>query len=213
MCTAGVKLISVDSRIFENVYLGENAVVEEFVILGCPPVGVEAGELATNIGDNAVIRAGSVIYSGSQIGHSFQTGNKANVREQNLIGNNVSIGTHSVIEHNVEIEDGVRIHSQVFVPEFCTLRRGAWLGPNVVLTNAKYPNSRETKRDLHGVQIGELAIIGANATIMPGIVVGDGAVVGAGSIVTKDVAPQSVVHGNPAVHIKFRDEIKEYLDQ
>ena len=51
------------------------------------------------------------------------------IREFNQIGDNVSVGTHSVIEHHVQIGHGVRIHSNVFIPEFSILENGAWVGP------------------------------------------------------------------------------------
>lgn len=44
--------------------------------------------------------------------------------------------------------------------------------------------------------------IGANATILPGVTIGEGAVIAAGSVVIKDVAPHTVVGGNPARLIK-----------
>lgn len=51
------------------------------------------------------------------------------------------------------------------------------------------------------------------AMIMPGVKIGEGAVIAAGSIVAKDVAPYSVVGGNPAKEIKkrFTDEVIERL--
>lgn len=48
------------------------------------------------------------------------------------------------------------------------------------------------------------AWIGMNATIMPGVTIGEGAIVATGSVVTKDVAPYTVVGGNPAKIIKKR---------
>lgn len=51
--------------------------------------------------------------------------------------------------------------------------------------------------------------IGANVTILPGVVLGKGAIVGAGSVLTKDVEEFSVVAGNPATHIRYRGEPKE----
>ena len=97
-----------------------------------------------------MIRSHTVIYAGNVIGRNFQTGNKVNIRESNRIGNNVSVGTLSVIEHHVEIADNVRIHTQVFIPEFSVLEEGCWIGPNVVFTNAKYPLSPGVKDQLAG---------------------------------------------------------------
>ena len=96
-------MIAKSAIIHANVILGENCVIEDFVILGSPPGGYRAGELETVIGDNAVIRSHTVIYAGNRIGNNFQTGNKANIRDLNEIGDDVSIGTLSVIEHHVRL--------------------------------------------------------------------------------------------------------------
>jgi len=185
-------------RVYENVALGEGSVVEDFCLIGAPPRGAREGDLPTTIGDGAVIRSHTVIYAGNMIGRNFQTGNKVNIRESNHIGNNVSVGTLSVIEHHVEIADNVRIHTQVFIPEFSVLEEGCWIGPNVVLTNAKYPLSPGAKEQLAGPVVRRGAKIGANVTLLPGVVIGENALVGAGSVVVRDVPPGAVVVGNPA---------------
>lgn len=186
------------SLVYKNVNLGAGTVVEDFCLVGTPPRGAADGELPTTIGDDAVIRSHTVIYAGNTIGRKFQTGNKVNIRESNTIGDDVSIGTLSVVEHHVTIGDGVRIHTQAFIPEFSVLEDSCWIGPNVVLTNAKYPLSPDAKKTLAGPVIRKGAKIGANVTILPGVVIGEYALVGAGSVVTRDVAPGAVVVGNPA---------------
>lgn len=187
----------------EGVALGADSLVEEYCIIGVPPRGFKAGELDTVIGVRAHIRSHTVIYAGNRIGDDFQTGNKVNIRESNEIEDNVSIGTLTVIEHHVRIGKGVRIHSQVFVPEYSILEEGAWLGPNVVLTNAKYPLSPGAKQSLKGPTVKAGAKIGANSTILPGVVIGRDALVGAGSVVVADVPDGAVVVGNPARIIKY----------
>ena len=185
-------------KILDNVQLGDGSVVEDFCIIGTPPRGHQAGDLATTIGEGSTIRSHTVIYAGNVIGSNFQTGNKVNIRESNQIGNNVSIGTLSVVEHHVVIGDNVRIHTQAFIPEYSVLEESCWIGPNVVLTNAKYPVSPGVKDQLAGAVIRKRAKIGANATILPGVVVGENALVGAGAVVTRDVPAGAVVVGNPA---------------
>jgi acetyltransferase-like isoleucine patch superfamily enzyme len=188
----------VTSKIYKNVQLGAGTAVEDFSLVGVPPRGAADGDLPTIIGDNSVIRSHAVIYAGNVIGSHFQTGNKVNIRESNAIGDNVSVGTLSVVEHHVTIGNGVRIHTQAFVPEFTVLEEGCWIGPNVVLTNAKYPLSPGVKDQLVGPTIRKGAKIGANSTILPGVVVGENALVGAGSVVVRDVPDGAVVAGNPA---------------
>ena len=185
-------------KVFGNVVLGQNSVLEDFCLIGVAPRGAREGELPTRIGDGAVIRSHTVIYAGNEIGRNFQTGNKVNVRESNHIGDNVSIGTLSVVEHHVHIGNDVRIHTQAFIPEFAVLEDGCWIGPNVVLTNAKYPVSPGVKESLAGPVIRKGAKIGANATLLPGVEIGENAIVGAGAVVVHDVPAGAVVVGNPA---------------
>ncbi len=189
-------MIAESAIIHPNVELGNNVIIEEYCVIGAPFSGYDGEK--TVIGDEAVIRSGTVIYAGNTIGSQFQTGNKANIREFNKIGNNVSIGTLSVVEHHVKISDDVRIHSQVFIPEYTTLEKGCWLGPNVVLTNARFPKHPDAKRELKGACICSNAKIGANATLLPGINVAKNSLIGAGSVVTKDVPEDVIVAGNPA---------------
>ena len=56
------------------------------------------------------------------------------------------------------------------------------------------------------VHIGKNVWVGAGATILPGVTVGDNAVVAAGAVVTKDVAPNTIVGGNPAKVIRVIPE-------
>ncbi len=196
--------------LFQNITLGENATIGEFVIIGEPPRGRVDGELPTIIGANAVIRSHTVIYAGNRIGANFQTGHGALVREENDIGDDVSIGSHSIVEHHVTIRRGVRLHSNVFVPEWTLLEEECWLGPNVVVTNAPYPRSRNVKEELKGAHILRGAKIGANATLLPGITIGENALVGAGAVVVDDVPDGAVVVGNPARVVKWVSEIVAY---
>ncbi len=185
-------------RIYAGVQLGPQSIIEDYCVIGVPPRGASEGEMGTILGSEAYLRSHTVIYAGNVTGNGFQTSNKVNIRECNRIGDHVSVGTLSVIKLHVEIGNNVRIHSQAFIPEFSVLEDNAWLGPNVVLTNAKYPLSQGVKESLQGPRINRGAKIGANATILPGVVIGEHALVGAGAVVVKDVPAGVVVAGNPA---------------
>ncbi len=197
-------------QLLSGVALGADAQIGDYVIIGSPPRGKKPGELPTRIGARAVIRSHTVIYAGNVIGDDFQTGHGVLVREENRIGNNVSIGSHSIVEHHVVIGNNVRLHSNVFVPEFSVLEDDCWLGPNVVVTNARYPQSRKVKENLKGAIIKRGAKIGANATLLPGVTIGENALVGAGAVVVHDVPAGAVVVGNPARVVKRVEEIAEY---
>ena len=61
--------------------------------------------------------------------------------------------------------------------------------------------------------IGNDVWIGQNATILPGVHIGDGAIIGANSVVGRDVAPYTIVAGNPAKALRkrFDDEMIKLL--
>jgi UDP-2-acetamido-3-amino-2,3-dideoxy-glucuronate N-acetyltransferase len=80
----------------------------------------------------------------------------------------------------------------------------------VTFTNARYPRSRRVKETLRGPIVRAGAMVGANATLLPGIVIGRRALIGAGSVVVDDVPDGAVVAGNPARIIRGISDIEEY---
>ena len=194
---------------FPNVQLGEDVQVDDFCILGRPARGREPGAAPVVVGDGAIIRSHTVIYAGVRIGVRFQSGHWVLIREDTVIGDDCSVGSGTVIEFSVTIHDGVRLHSQCFIPEHSVLEAGCWLGPRVVVTNARFPASPRTKASLEPVLIKRAAKVGANATLLPGVVLGAGCLVGAGSVVTHDVPDDAIVVGNPARKVGLVSELRD----
>ncbi len=83
-----------------------------------------------------------------------------------------------------------------------TIDDDALIAANVQLISNNHDLENRRVITCKPVRICRKAWVGAGATILPGVTVGENAVVGAGSVVTKDVAPGTVVAGNPARFIK-----------
>lgn len=99
-----------------------------------------------------------------------------------------------LIGKNVFIMDGILLMGSGGI----TIEDNAQLAANVqILSNNHDLRDREVIT-LAPVRICRGAWIGAGATILPGVTIGENAVVGAGSVVTRDVAPNTIVAGNPA---------------
>jgi acetyltransferase-like isoleucine patch superfamily enzyme len=81
------------------------------------------------------------------------------------------------------------------------------IAQRVLIILSSYANN-SLYREVFGVTIGRVAIardawVGAGAIILPNVTIGEGAVVGAGSVVTQNVAPFTIVAGNPARLIRY----------
>lgn len=85
---------------------------------------------------------------------------------------------------------------------------GAYIGHRVTFATLNHgflPEDRNTNYPAP-IRLGKNVWIGSGATILQGVTIGDNAVVAAGAIVTKDVAPNTVVGGVPAKFIKTVEE-------
>lgn len=80
-----------------------------------------------------------------------------------------------------------------------TIGRGVVTGTEVCLLTADHDPQSPTFADrLAPIAIGDRAWLGTRAMVLPGVTVGEGAVVAAGAVVTRDVAPYTIVGGVPA---------------
>jgi acetyltransferase-like isoleucine patch superfamily enzyme len=114
------------------------------------------------------------------------------------IGHDCNICSHCFIENNVVVGNRVTVKCGVQLWDGITLEDDVFIGPNVTFTNDIKPKSKSIPTKFLSTIIKKGASIGANATILPGLVIGEGAMVGAGAVVTKNVPPGVTVIGNPA---------------
>lgn len=122
------------------------------------------------------------------------------------IGGATRIGAFVEIQKNCQVGARCKISSHSFLCEGVHLEDEVFVGHGVMFTNDLYPRATradgaaQTEADWKVVptHVGRRASIGSNATILAGIKIGEGAIVGAGSVVTRDVAPYTIVAGNPA---------------
>jgi acetyltransferase-like isoleucine patch superfamily enzyme len=132
------------------------------------------------VGKNTRIWAFAHILPGAVIGED------CNICDQTFIENDVIVGNRVTIKCGVQLWDGITVEDNVFI------------GPNATFTNDIFPRSKQYPEQFTRTMLRKGASIGANATILPGLVVGQYAMVGAGTVVTKDVPPYAIVVGNPA---------------
>lgn len=92
----------------------------------------------------------------------------------------------------------------VMFPEKISVGRNTVIGYNTTILAHEYL-IKEYR--LGEVQIGNEVLIGANSTILPGVIIGDGAIVSAGTLVHKDVPAGAFVGGNPMQIIYTKEEL------
>ncbi len=143
---------------------------------------------------SSIIDSGASIGQLTKIWHWTHICSGASIGENCSIGQNVFIGNKALIGNNVKIQNNVSVYDDV------TIEDDVFCGPSMVFTNVFNPRSEVSrKKEYKKTLIKKGATLGANCTIVCGIVIGEYAFVGAGAVVNKDVKEYALMVGVPAI--------------
>ena len=162
--------------------------------------------MSYQIHETAIIDKGAKIGPGSRIWHWTHVCSDARVGSGVSLGQNVFVGNKVIIGDKCKIQNKVSIYDNVYLEE------GVFCGPSMVFTNVYNPRSLiERKDEYKDTLVKKGATLGANCTIVCGVVIGEYAFIAAGAVVTKDVSPYALVAGVPSKQIGWMTQYGERI--
>lgn len=199
--------------IYPGVTIREGTVVFDHCVIGKYPTspGSTARPLKDDyepvvIGKKCVLCPSVVIYIGTEIGEHTLLGDFCSIREDCRIGDycivsrNVSVNYETTIGHHTKIMDNTHITGNM------TIGNHVFISVLVATTNDNaMGRDGYSSEDVYGGVIEDYVTVGAAANILPKVRIGRNSIIGAGALVTKDVAPNSVMMGVPARLVRTVD--------
>jgi UDP-2-acetamido-3-amino-2,3-dideoxy-glucuronate N-acetyltransferase len=127
------------------------------------------------------------------------------------IGDGSKIGSFVEIQKNARIGKNCKVSSHTFICEGVEIEDNVFIGHGVTFINDLFPRATsesgglQTEKDWDVIPtlVRQNSSIGSGCTILAGVEIGENAIIGAGSMVTKNVAPNTIVAGNPAKFIRM----------
>lgn len=157
--------------------------------------------------ETAIIDEGAHIGEGSRVWHWAHICGGAVIGKDCSFGQNVFIGNKVIIGDNVKIQNNVSVYDNV------TLEKDVFCGPSMVFTNVYNPRSAVIRKDEYlDTLVKRGATLGANCTIVCGVIIGRYAFIGAGAVINKDIPDYALVVGVPGKQIGWMSEFGEQLD-
>lgn len=190
--------------IHDGTVVGAGARIQDGAVLGKPVVLGRRSRAARDetpplvVGAHAVVGAGAVVLAGAALGPATVVGDQAYVRERAVLGEGSLVGRGSCVENDVVIAARVRVQSDCYLTAFTEVEDDVFVAPAVTTTNDRSAGRRARGERLRGPRLRRACRVGGAAVLLPGVEVGEEAFVGAGAVVTRDVAPRTVVAGVPA---------------
>jgi UDP-2-acetamido-3-amino-2,3-dideoxy-glucuronate N-acetyltransferase len=192
-------VIHADTVIGANVSISDNAVVGRLPMKAAISTLKEMDLPAAEIADGCIIGACAVVYRGSKLGQGVLVADQASVREDVEIGKHTIIGRGVAVENHTRIGNFVKVETNAYITAHSVVEDRCFIAPMVTTSNDNFlGRTKERFKYTKGPHLKKGARVGANATLMPRVVIGEDAVVAAGSLVTRDVPPRKIVAGVPA---------------
>jgi UDP-2-acetamido-3-amino-2,3-dideoxy-glucuronate N-acetyltransferase len=155
----------------------------------------------------------AIIDDGAQIGDRTRIWHWVHISAQSRIGNDCSFGQNVFIGNRVVIGNNCKIQNNVSIYDNITLYDNVFCGPSMVFTNVYNPRSHVSRKDEYRNTIVKRGVtLGANSTVVCGIVIEEFAFIAAGAVVNRNVKAFALMAGVPARQIGWMSAYGEKLD-
>ena len=159
------------------------------------------------------IHPSAIVDRGAKIGQGSHVWHFAHVCAGARIGVGVSLGHGVFVGNQVHIGDQCKIQNNVSIFDSVTLEEGVFCGPSMVFTNVANPRALiSRKAEYRTTHVMKGATLGANCTIVCGVIIGVYAFVGAGAVVTRNVPDFALMMGVPARQVGWVSAFGEKLN-
>ena len=163
--------------------------------------------------DNIIIHSSAIVDKGANIGLGTKVWHWTHICSGASIGRYCSFGQNVFIANDVIIGNNCKVQNNVSIYDSVVLEDDVFCGPSMVFTNVYNPRAKiNRKNEYRRTVVKKGATIGANATIVCGVILGENCFIGAGAVVTKDVEPFSLMVGVPAKRIGWVNKRGEKVD-
>lgn len=157
---------------------------------------------ALTLNKDVYIHPTAIVLSPELLGQGTKVWAYATIFEGVATGDNCSVGSHSYIGRNAILGSDVRLGDFVYIVNNMQIGNRVFISSHVVFCNDRYPIVNNHSYLREDPMVEDDVSIGANATILPGVVLSKGCMIGAGSVVTHNIQEDEVVAGNPAKRTK-----------
>ena len=186
--------------------IGPGARIDDGAVLGKLPMRAHRSATTRDhelppcrVGESCAIGTGAVVYRGATLERGVLVADLATVREDVTIGELTIVGRGVTVENRCTIGARCKLEANAYITALSELGDDVFVAPCVATSNDNFLG-RTTERFKHfcGAILRRGARVGANATLLPGVVVEEDGVVAAGALATGDVPARTIVAGIPA---------------
>jgi len=188
-------VVGAGCEVFPGSYLGKEPRGAETV---ARPPAFEPGLV---IGARCAVGPHAVVFCDVTIGEGTLLGDGASIREGGRVGDRCLISRYVTLNYDVRVGHDTKIMDQTHITGGARIGDHVFISVLVATTNDNALGAKGFTAETPQPPVVEhRAMIGAGATLLPGVTIGEGAIVAAGSVVTRDVAPETMVAGVPATY-------------
>jgi UDP-2-acetamido-3-amino-2,3-dideoxy-glucuronate N-acetyltransferase len=165
--------------------------------------GPAASPVANSAVDDSVkVHASSYVNPGAKVGLFTAIWHFCHIEQGAVVGENCNLGQNVYVGNNAVVGNACRLGNSVSIFSHVELGDFVFCAPFMVFTHIAFPRACVNRRaSFEKTIVRTGATLGANATVVPGVVVGMGTFLGAGAILTKSTRDWSLMIGSPARQI------------